>query len=44
MTTKKHIRADPRLYIEALVEEMRHMMRTELEQLNERLDRVEYAN
>ncbi|GMN56121.1 hypothetical protein TIFTF001_025243 [Ficus carica] len=36
--------ADPRLYVEALVGEMRRMMRVELEQVNERLDRVENAN
>ena len=36
--------ADPRLYVEALVGNMRWMMRVELEQVNEQLDRVENAN
>ena len=36
--------ADTRLYMEALVGEMRRKMKVELEQINERLDRVEYAN
>ena len=33
--------ADPKLFMAAMVEEMRRMMRGELEQIHERLDRVE---
>ena len=36
--------ADPKLYVEALVGEMRRMMKNELAQINERLDRVENTN
>ena len=33
--------ADPKLFMAAIVEEMRRMMRGELEQIHERLARVE---
>ena len=35
--------ADPKLFMEAMVGEMKRMMRGELEQVHERLDRVENA-
>ena len=35
---------DPKLAMEALVGEMRRMMKTELDLIHERLDRVENAN